>query len=160
MPGCRVQTASQEHSSTQCQTCAQPTDGGTPCHERGQRSVRLCASLSRHATLTRQGATPAAYVALLSFRPSVSGAGRDAALIRRAGWQYPAGDTLIAEYWPLAADLQVISILSSDDIAAIMEVIFQRNDVFDVAVHPAVSAEQGLQLGAEVFARLPRLQGG
>jgi hypothetical protein len=27
------------------------------------------------------------YVALLSFRPSVSAADRDAALMRRAGWQ-------------------------------------------------------------------------
>jgi hypothetical protein len=44
------------------------------------------------------------YVAFLSFRPSVATTERDAALARRASWQYPAGIKLIAEYWPSSAD--------------------------------------------------------
>jgi hypothetical protein len=39
-----------------------------------------------------------------------------------------------------------------------MELTLQWSDVFDIDVHPAVSAESGLALGAEIFARLPRLQ--
>ena len=35
---------------------------------------------------------------------------------------------------------------------------FEWNDVFDVTVVPAVSAEEGLRIGPEVFARLPRMQ--
>lgn len=98
------------------------------------------------------------YVAFLSFRSSVSGADRDAALGRRAAWQYPAGITVIAEYWPQSASVQVVSIFSAADFAAVMELTLQWNDVFDIDIHPAVSAEQGLALGGEIFARLPRLQ--
>ncbi len=43
------------------------------------------------------------YVALLTFRSSVTAAERDGALIRRAGWKYPDGIRVIAEYWPAAA---------------------------------------------------------
>lgn len=100
------------------------------------------------------------YVALLRFRSSVSGAERDAALMRRAAWQYPSGIGVIAEYWPLASDVQVVTIFSADDFAAVMEVVFQWNDVFDIDVHPAVSADDGLKVGADVFSRLPRLQAG
>jgi hypothetical protein len=38
------------------------------------------------------------YVALLKFRSSVPVAERDAALMRRASWQYPKGIRPIAEY--------------------------------------------------------------
>jgi hypothetical protein len=100
------------------------------------------------------------YVGLLSFRPTVSAAERDAALARRAAWQYPAGVKVIAEYWPLSAATQVITIFSADDFASVMELTFEWNDVFDIAVHPAVSAEEGLRVGSEVFARLSRTQQG
>ena len=40
----------------------------------------------------------------------------------------------------------------------IQELQFEWNDVFDISVHPAVSAEEGLRIGPEVFARLPRMQ--
>ncbi len=100
------------------------------------------------------------YVALLSFRSSLTGAERDAALMRRAGWQYPAGTTLIAEYWPLASAIQVVAIVSADTYASLLELTAEWDDVFDIDVHPAVSAAEGLQTGAEVFARLPRMQQG
>jgi hypothetical protein len=98
------------------------------------------------------------YVALLSFRSSTTAAERDAALIRRATWQYPAGVKVIAEYWPLSAATTVVAIFSADEFAAVMEVVFSWNDVFEIDVHPAVSAEEGLATGAEIFGRLPRLQ--
>ena len=41
------------------------------------------------------------FVALLKFRPSVPAAERDAALMRRAAWQYPDGLKVVAEYWPM-----------------------------------------------------------
>ncbi|HEY2331529.1 MAG TPA: DUF3303 family protein [Acidimicrobiales bacterium] len=100
------------------------------------------------------------YVALLSFRSSVPAAERDAALMRRAGWKYPAGVTPIAEYWPAGADIQVVTIFSADDFASIMEVQLEWADVFDIDIHPAVSAEDGLQMGPDVFGRLPRMQQG
>jgi hypothetical protein len=41
-----------------------------------------------------------------------------------------------------------------------MELILEWSDVFDIDVHPGISAEDGLKIGPEVFGRLPRLQGG
>jgi hypothetical protein len=98
------------------------------------------------------------YVGFLKFRPSVTSEQRDAALMRRAAWKYPDGVKVLAEYWPLAADVQVITVFSADEFASVMELTFEWNDVFDIAVHPAVSAEEGLRVGPDVFGRLPRMQ--
>jgi hypothetical protein len=98
------------------------------------------------------------YVALLRFRPSVPITERDAALARRATWQYPAGVTVVAEYWPASGDVQVVSIFSADNFASIFEFELEWSDVFDIDVSPAVSAEDGLRIGADVFGRLKRLQ--
>jgi len=98
------------------------------------------------------------YVGHLTFRQAVSGAERDAALMRRAAWEYPAGIRVIAEYWPMADDIQVITIFSADEIAPIWELVSEWDDVFDIDISPAVSAEEGLRIGPEVFGRLNRLQ--
>ena len=98
------------------------------------------------------------FVVLLKFRSSLSAADADAALGRRAAWKYPDGIKVIAEYWPLSSAVQVVSILSSESIEKIMEIFFEWDDVFDIDVYPAVSAEEGLRIGPEVFARLPRMQ--
>ena len=97
------------------------------------------------------------YIGFLTFRPSVPAAERDGALIRRAGWQYPDGIRVIAEYWPMG-DPQVVTIFSTEDPAALMELEFEWNDVFDVQILPALSAEDGLKVGPDVFGRLSRLQ--
>jgi hypothetical protein len=98
------------------------------------------------------------FVALLKIRSSVSAAEADAGLGRRAAWKYPEGIQVIAEYWPLSSAVQVVSILSADSIEKIMEIVFEWQDLFDIDVYPAVSAEKGLRIGSEVFARLPRMQ--
>jgi Domain of unknown function (DUF3303) len=98
------------------------------------------------------------FVALLRFRPSVPVADRDGALLRRAGWHYPDGITVISEYWPAWGEYQVVTAFAAESFAPIMEVEFEWNDVFDVTVVPAVSAEEGLRIGPEVFGRLQRMQ--
>jgi hypothetical protein len=98
------------------------------------------------------------FVALLKFRPSVPAAERDAALMRRAGWQYPDGLKVIAEYWPLSGEYQVVTVFSAESVAPLMEVEFEWDDVFDMTVTPAVSADEGLRIGPEVFGRIPRMQ--
>jgi hypothetical protein len=97
------------------------------------------------------------YVAFLKFRPSLSAAERDGALMRRASWQYPAGTRVIAEYWPAAGDIQVVSIFSVDEYRPVMELLLEWGDVFEIAVHPAVSAEEGLKVGADAAGRVPRM---
>jgi hypothetical protein len=98
------------------------------------------------------------FVALLKFRPSVPAAERDAALMRRAGWQYPDGLKVIAEYWPLSGEYQVVTVFSADSVAPLMEIEFEWDDVFDMTVTPAVSADEGLRIGPEIFGRIPRMQ--
>jgi hypothetical protein len=98
------------------------------------------------------------YVALLRFRDGVSAADRDKALMRRAEYQYPEGIRTIAEYWPMSADYQAITVFSAESIAVIMEVEFEWNDVFDITIAPAISAEEGLRIGPELFGRLPRMR--
>ena len=98
------------------------------------------------------------YVAFLRFRQSVSAADRDAALSRRASWQYPDGVKVTTEYWPLSGECQVVTVFAADSFAPIMEIVFEWNDVFEISVFPAVSAEEGLRVGPEVFGRLPRMQ--
>jgi hypothetical protein len=100
------------------------------------------------------------YVALLRFREGVPAADRDAALMRRAQWQYPEGIRPIAEYWPMSAEYQVVTVFSADNVAAIMELEFEWNDVFDISVTPAVSADEGLRIGPDVFGRLARMRQG
>jgi hypothetical protein len=98
------------------------------------------------------------FVAFLRFRPSVSAADRDAALMRRAAWKYPDGITVLSEYWPMSGECQVVTAFAADSITAMMEVEFEWNDVFDISIHPAISADDGLRVGPDVFARLPRMQ--
>ena len=47
---------------------------------------------------------------------------------------------------------------SAETIAPLMELEFEWNDVFDITVSPALSADEGLRVGPEVFGRLPRMQ--
>jgi hypothetical protein len=98
------------------------------------------------------------YVALLRFRASVPAAERDGALMRRAAWKYPEGIRVIAEYWPIASAVTVVSIFSADSYDQLMELDLEWGNVFDIDIHPAVSAEEGLRIGPEVFGRLPRMQ--
>jgi hypothetical protein len=98
------------------------------------------------------------FVALLSFRPTVPAAERDGALMRRSTWKYPPGVQVIAEYWPSSASVQVVSIFSADSSEALLELELEWGDVFDIAIYPAVSAEEGLRIGPDVFGRLARLQ--
>jgi Protein of unknown function (DUF3303) len=98
------------------------------------------------------------YVALLSFRGSVPAAERDGALMRRAAWKYPDGVRVIAEYWPLSSSATVVTIFSTDSPDALLELELEWSDVFDIDVYPALSAEDGLRIGPEVFGRLARMQ--
>ena len=65
---------------------------------------------------------------------------------------------MVGEYWPLSGEYQVVTVFSAETITPIMEIEFEWDDVFDMTVTPAVSADEGLRIGPEVFGRLPRMQ--
>jgi hypothetical protein len=98
------------------------------------------------------------YVAFLRIKTSSAAAERDAALGRRASWQYPDTVRMIAEYWPMSSDVTVVSIFSTDQIDGVFQFELEWSDVFDIEIHPAVSAEDGLRIGPELMGRLTRLQ--
>ena len=57
----------------------------------------------------------------------------------------------------MTSHVTVVSIFNTDDIAAVMEFQLEWSDVFEIDVSPAVSAEDGLRIGADVMGRLNRL---
>jgi hypothetical protein len=93
------------------------------------------------------------YVMFLSWKQGVTRDQQDGALIRRAGWQYPDGITVHGEWWPATVDPAVVVAFETESYAPIMEVIFGWGDVFDITVHPAVSAEEGMRIGPDAMAK-------
>jgi hypothetical protein len=72
-------------------------------------------------------------------------------IARRVQWQYPAGAKVVAEYWLMTPDPQVVSIIEADSVAPIMEVIVPWDDVFEFRVSPAITAEEGLKLAKQMM---------
>jgi hypothetical protein len=93
------------------------------------------------------------YVMLLRWKQGLTREQRDGALMHRAGWKYPSGVEVVAEYWPAAEDPAVVSIFRADDFSALMEITLTWGDIFDITTLPAVSAEDGLKIGPEAMGR-------
>ncbi len=72
-------------------------------------------------------------------------------IARRAQWQYPEGMRVIAEYWLQTTDPAAITISEADSIAPIMAAVAAWDDVFDITVVPAVTAEEGLRLAQQMM---------
>lgn len=87
------------------------------------------------------------FVALLKVR---SGTIRER-MARRLQWQGVEGMRPVAEYWLQTPDPSVISVSEADSIAPIMAALSQWDDVFDITVVPAISAEEGLELAKQMM---------
>jgi hypothetical protein len=94
------------------------------------------------------------YVWSATWRPNITREASDAALMRRAQWQYPSGLKVHGEYW-LTGTPTVILIFEADSIEPIMELGFTWGDVFETECKPAVTSDEGLRLGPEILARRP-----
>jgi len=94
------------------------------------------------------------YVWMASWRPYVTREQSDAALMRRAQWQYPEGIKVLSEYW-LTGSPAVIVTLEADSYAPLMELGLTWGDVFEIVCTPATTPEEGLKYGAEILARRP-----
>jgi hypothetical protein len=95
------------------------------------------------------------YVMMLKWKQGITREQADGALIRRAGWQYPDGVTLIDEHWLATDDPVVVSTFTAEDFAPLMEIQMTWGDVFDVTITPAIGYEEGLKIGPEVMSRRP-----
>jgi len=83
------------------------------------------------------------FVALLKGFPATTQETR----IRRMEWDYPdVGTKVLGEYWLQSNDPEVVAIFEADHISQIMATFAAWDDVFEVKIYPAVSADEGLEL--------------
>jgi hypothetical protein len=73
-------------------------------------------------------------------------------IARRMNWKYPAGLRLIAEYWLQSSDLTMTSIAEAENVGSIMSAFADWDEVFEITVVPAVTAEEGLQFAKQLMA--------
>jgi hypothetical protein len=83
------------------------------------------------------------FVALMKARPATEAA----RIARRMEWQTPEGaGEVMAEYWLQTQDPAAIAVFTADHIGQIWAGLAGWDDVFDISVYPAVTAEEGLEL--------------
>lgn len=73
-------------------------------------------------------------------------------IARRLEYHYPDNVHVVGEYW-LTGKTSVITIFEADSPAAGMEMVTAWDDLFDISIYPAVTAEEGLKLAKEMFAK-------
>jgi len=83
------------------------------------------------------------FVALMKARPATQAA----RIARRREWQTPEGSgDVVAEYWLQTQDPAAIAVFRADHIGQIWAGLAGWDDLFDISVYPAVTAEEGLEL--------------
>jgi hypothetical protein len=82
-------------------------------------------------------------------KPKAASTGKER-IARRVSWEYPAGMRMVAEYWPMSTEVAVIAVAEADNVASIMTAIVDWDDVFDLTVVPAMTAEQGLEMAKQM----------
>jgi hypothetical protein len=91
------------------------------------------------------------YVWIAKQKASTSSA---EAITRRVQWEPSEGSQILGEYWLQTNDPalpSVISVFEIDDMAGVMENFAAWDDIFEITVVPAVSAEEGLQMAQQMM---------
>jgi len=70
---------------------------------------------------------------------------------RRIEWKYPEGMHLVAEYWLQTENPSVITVAEADSIVPIMAAIAAWDDLFEITVFPAITAEEGLEFAKQMM---------
>ena len=65
---------------------------------------------------------------------------------RRLEWKAPEGSKILAEYWLQTPDPNAIVVSEADHIGQIWAMTRGWDDVFDISIFPAVTAEEGMEL--------------
>ncbi len=91
------------------------------------------------------------FVMLLNNKPGLSAEESRGIGPRRANWDYPAGVRVLAEYWLSNAHPGVIVIIEADRYDQIMALSAPWEDLFDITVVPATTAEDGLRMMGQLM---------
>ena len=80
------------------------------------------------------------FVALMRLREGKLQPG----MAQRMQWEIPEGVNMVGEYWLTTNDPKVISIFEADSPDPIMQVQTVWDDIFDMEIFSAVTAEEGM----------------
>ena len=75
------------------------------------------------------------------------------ATARRLDWQWPEGIRVIGEYWPQAAYPSLASIPKADSVVPIVASTAAGDDVFEITVFPAITAEEGMAMARQSMSK-------
>lgn len=77
---------------------------------------------------------------------------------RRMDWSYPENIDVVGEYWLASDDPKIVTIIETDDLPTAMSVLADWDDVFEFEVFPALTAEEGFELGKKMMAKTKETQ--
>ncbi len=87
------------------------------------------------------------YAIILRAKPNLTFAG---GVPRRMNWSYPEGLKVEAEYWPATTDPAVFVVAHADEMAPLMKLSADWDDLFDITITPCLTAEEGMVMGAQL----------
>lgn len=65
---------------------------------------------------------------------------------RRMQWDYPEGVRVLGEYWLEGSVASAVAIVEADTYAQLFAVTSAWDDIVDIDIAPAISAEEGMAL--------------
>lgn len=83
------------------------------------------------------------FVALLKSRPGT----QQQRIARRMEWQAPdVGAEAVGEYWLETPDPACVAVIKAETISQLWAIFSGWDDLFEITIYPATSAEEGLEL--------------
>ena len=90
------------------------------------------------------------FVSILTEKPGISAEQAQQGIPRRLEWKPPEGVKILGEYWLQEAPARVVVISEAASAAPLFLINLQWADLFDIEIMPAITAEEGLKLAAQV----------
>jgi Protein of unknown function (DUF3303) len=87
------------------------------------------------------------YAIMLKAKPNLTFA---TGVPRRMDWKYPDGLKVEAEYWTSTQDPAVFLVAQTDEIAPLISLSADWDDLFDITITPCLTAEEGLAMGRQL----------
>lgn len=91
------------------------------------------------------------FVSIFTAKSGLSTEQTQETLPRWLQWSPPEGIKILAEYWLQTVPAQVVGISEAENPAPIFLANTAWGDVFDIEVHPALRAEEGLKLAEQAL---------
>ena len=70
---------------------------------------------------------------------------------RRLQWDYPESVRVLGEYWLETEAPRVIAVMEAQSMEALGQLRMDWDDMFEIEVFPAVTAEQGMEMARQAM---------